>query len=373
MKSASKSRFVVIDGFRGLAALAVVFYHLHLNLEQPLSMVLPSFVSQIFSYGYLGVPVFFVISGFVISYAIGSVDISKEYFLNFVLRRSIRLDLTYWASMFMAIILLVVRQAFIDVDTVIPSFSCIFLHMFYLQDLAQVDPVISGVYWTLCLEVQFYLFFILSFWWVQIVAPKHIAQGAHLAVCFFIALYSLAMDIGLVEELYRGLFIAKWHYFFIGYLTSSLVRKVARSQFYYILWLVVGCVAIAHNPKPYLIAAVSFSVMLVFIIYTGVFNSLFSTKILLYLGSISYPLYLVHPDVGWKAISLSKSVLGGEFQDWVSLPIMLVGVVVSLLVAHIFHLLFEKPCILVAENMKALPLKDSVCKVLGRYRWGRAS
>ena len=70
-----------------------------------------------------------------------------------------RLDLTYWVSIVMAITLLLVKNTLFNESAPLPSFTDIVLHMFYLQDLMQVETVISVVYWTLCLEVQFYLFY----------------------------------------------------------------------------------------------------------------------------------------------------------------------------------------------------------------------
>ena len=63
-------RFRSIDGMRGLAALAVVLFHLSIKMKEELQAVLPDFLTIVMSYGYLGVPVFFVISGIVISLSV---------------------------------------------------------------------------------------------------------------------------------------------------------------------------------------------------------------------------------------------------------------------------------------------------------------
>src|SRR3970282_136585 len=96
------NRYRSIDGMRGIAALGVVVFHLAGNLKPELSILLPDFINVIFSYGYLGVPVFFVISGFVISLSVKDSPITANYAGNFILRRSIRLDPTYWASIAVA-------------------------------------------------------------------------------------------------------------------------------------------------------------------------------------------------------------------------------------------------------------------------------
>ena len=58
----SKSRYEILDGLRGVAALVVVFYHL-------VECYPPEFTGKIFAHGYLAVDFFFALSGFVIGYA----------------------------------------------------------------------------------------------------------------------------------------------------------------------------------------------------------------------------------------------------------------------------------------------------------------
>ena len=60
----SSSRLKSLDGLRGIAAMGVVLYHLCGNLKAELAQAFPAFLNTLVSYGYLGVPIFFVISGF---------------------------------------------------------------------------------------------------------------------------------------------------------------------------------------------------------------------------------------------------------------------------------------------------------------------
>ena len=60
----SKSRFEILDGLRGVAALVVVFYHL-------MECYPAEYVGKYFSHGYLAVDFFFALSGFVIGWETG--------------------------------------------------------------------------------------------------------------------------------------------------------------------------------------------------------------------------------------------------------------------------------------------------------------
>ncbi len=57
-----QGRIAVIEAIRGLAAISVALFHFSVQLEGP--------VRAIFGYGWLGVDVFFVISGFVIPFSL---------------------------------------------------------------------------------------------------------------------------------------------------------------------------------------------------------------------------------------------------------------------------------------------------------------
>jgi len=70
---------------RGVAALAVVLCH----LRGPLGAVT--------EYGWLGVQVFFVLSGFVMSQTLARYTVTPRFVGNFILRRSVRLDPVYWS------------------------------------------------------------------------------------------------------------------------------------------------------------------------------------------------------------------------------------------------------------------------------------
>ena len=59
---ASKPRYEILDGLRGVAALMVIIFHC-------LETYIPMFGTQIVNHGYLAVDFFFVLSGFVIGYA----------------------------------------------------------------------------------------------------------------------------------------------------------------------------------------------------------------------------------------------------------------------------------------------------------------
>ena len=71
-KPGGESRFAFVDALRGLAALAVAFHHIfrYGPLPESALKIVPHFGHVLFQNGRMGVPVFFVISGFVIAYVL---------------------------------------------------------------------------------------------------------------------------------------------------------------------------------------------------------------------------------------------------------------------------------------------------------------
>ncbi len=67
-KSKRASRLDILDALRGLAALSVAFFHFTNAMN-------PTIFQQIANLGWLGVEVFFVITGFIIPYSLGRVDL----------------------------------------------------------------------------------------------------------------------------------------------------------------------------------------------------------------------------------------------------------------------------------------------------------
>jgi len=157
------ARLVFIDALRGLAALAVAAYHIERYgpLAGPTSRSIAGPVETAIEHGWIGVPVFFVISGFVIAYSLKSAWVTPRYLGLYALRRSIRLDPPYWTTIAVALALHFVLPRLLDVPSPLdspPSLKQVAWHLLYLQNVMGYDNLSVGL-WTLCIEVQFYLLY----------------------------------------------------------------------------------------------------------------------------------------------------------------------------------------------------------------------
>jgi peptidoglycan/LPS O-acetylase OafA/YrhL len=167
MKALTPTRLRSIDALRGIAALGVVFYH----AVDKTNSVVPSgllkypvrLLQYTSSFGYIGVFLFFVISGFCIhlqwARAQASGQQSQIKFGAFWKRRLRRLYPPYVIALFLFFLITALSVGinvtrFFIYDTV--------LHLLMLQNL---DPrtcySINGVFWTLAIEEQLYLAYLL--------------------------------------------------------------------------------------------------------------------------------------------------------------------------------------------------------------------
>ena len=154
-------RLNTIEYLRGLAALAVAWFHLTNTYGD-------NWVRASGAYGWLGVEVFFVISGFVIPYALATEKLPYSIFdfPRFMARRLARLEPPYILSVALALILW-------NLSAMAPGFAGkppandvgqIGAHLLYLVPVTGHDWL-QPVYWTLACEFVFYIFVGLLFPW----------------------------------------------------------------------------------------------------------------------------------------------------------------------------------------------------------------
>ncbi len=149
---ASESRIPELDGFRAIAALAVLVTHAlfaYGSIEGALDGV-PGFIRAVLGKGWLGVDLFFVLSGLLISGILIDSRLKPHYFRNFYLRRVLRIMPLYFVT-------LVVSWYFYGA-----TYSSFFLvTLFFMANFASAFgaavPHGPGVYWSLAVEEHFYL------------------------------------------------------------------------------------------------------------------------------------------------------------------------------------------------------------------------
>ncbi|MEM9204918.1 MAG: acyltransferase [Pseudomonadota bacterium] len=155
-ESASRPHLDVLTSLRFFAAIWVVLFHAG-GPTLRASGHLPTPISNILANGYLGVPFFFILSGFVLTYTYGHTNSlrTKRGLLRFALARFARI----YPVFFLSLILMV---PFVRVDDLFHAAPQFLLLQSWLPLTLSTGEFLANwnmEAWTLSLEVFFYLLF----------------------------------------------------------------------------------------------------------------------------------------------------------------------------------------------------------------------
>ena len=349
------TRLTIIDGLRGVASMLVVVYHL--CVAASLSDV--PVIGYLLTHGNLGVEVFFVISGFVISYSVRNAEHTVSFLGRFALRRSLRLDPPYWLTIACEIVLIKLGlMLFPDHIVPLPTVGDVLAHLVYMQELLHRTEILS-IFWSLCYEVQFYLVLVGTLVLVRLAKRKWsrldktsilIALGALSFV------YSIAVDSEIFAYPIHGLFVDRWYQFCLGIITLAVISRWLPTYAVVLAWLTIGACLLLGPSSLYTaqsaLTCVATSVVIVLSTRFSTITRLAETRTLQFLGRISYSLYLIHSVVGWRFASVALRLLPSHPSVIVRGIVFLLGVLISVLAAHLMYLVVERPSLKLAGRIR---------------------
>lgn len=313
-------RLESVDALRGLAALAVCWFHF---TQGNGGFLPPGWLKSTGHFGYLGVEVFFVLSGFVIPYAMrrgnyrGPRDLGR-----FLVKRVVRIEPPYLANIAMVL-------ALGWLSTQVPGFrgpplnvssTDVLLHLGYLNSYFD-RPWLNVVYWTLAIEFQYYLL-------VALIHPLLSIAGWR-GVLFALA---INLPAGLLEK--PAIFWSSCPLFCLGVLAFQRKSELISWRQFGVGLALGGALAAALISPPIAVLGGLICLCLV-----G--PSWQPPRFLIALGAISYSLYLVHVPVGGRVINL-----GARLPDRLDIHLLTLisALGISLLTAWVMWRLVELPC-----------------------------
>ncbi|GAA3448428.1 acyltransferase family protein [Dactylosporangium matsuzakiense] len=338
-----EGRLAALDGLRLVAALLVVSYHYvgtaRSDLWERPNNEIFTHLYGVAVYGSFGVQLFFIVSGFVICMSSWGRRLS-----DFLISRIVRLYPMYWVAVALTFTVVYLNRPTADDVHVIfrvHSLSDLLLNFTMAQEAFGV-PHIDWVYWTLWAELKFYLLF-------AIVVALGVTYRRVLTFC---ALWMAAavlfgsLNIPIVNTVVQPAYAP---YFVAG----ILLYCVHRFGSTWLLWgMIAGCLLVAqhqllvdvrwnsayvgHSLKwvyaEFLVLAFFGCVAAVALGWT----SWARWRWLTVAGALTYPLYLLHQDIGVIFIRSMQ----GEIAPW---PLLAITVGGMLLLAYLSHRLVEVP------------------------------
>jgi peptidoglycan/LPS O-acetylase OafA/YrhL len=176
-----KIYFENLDALRFLCFLSVFFYHSFYteNIELKSSYAYHFLKKEIFGNGNIGVNLFFVLSGFLITYLLIKEKQlkSKINIPNFWIRRVLRIWPIYFLCVFIGFVLFPFLKEMtgqVSNETASPLYYMLFASNFDMINSGLPDASILGVLWSVSIEEQFYLIWpiiiyhtpIKKLWWI---------------------------------------------------------------------------------------------------------------------------------------------------------------------------------------------------------------
>jgi peptidoglycan/LPS O-acetylase OafA/YrhL len=278
----------VLDTLRGIAALSVCLFHFSGKVLPKLNV--PE-VQGLFGWGWLGVEIFFVISGFIIPYVLLKSKYTLKNFGNFIGKRFVRICPPSWIVILFTIVQYFIIDHFFHSEH---SWMATLSVPQVLHSLAYTIPFtnyewVNSIFWTLAVEFQFYLLLGLIFTFMYKNATNFVICAV--ALC---SLYYLPFSAQLQFFKYSTLFS----------MGGAVVLKYERRMNQPVFFLVVAGLAIIGYFQIGL-ETVLFGLSTALIIaFVKTKNKLGS-----FLGKISYSLYLTHIVVGSSLETVGTKLL----------------------------------------------------------------
>ncbi|MFI6479378.1 acyltransferase family protein [Nonomuraea sp. NPDC050663] len=329
-----RDRLYEMDALRLIAALCVVLFHYTFSgWAKGETAVVFAAESVVSKYGYLGVDLFFLISGFVV--LMSAWGRSPR---DFAVSRFVRLYPAYWVGVVVTAVVVATLGA--GVFEVTPVQFLANLSMF--QSVADI-PNVDVVYWTLWTEMRFYaVIFALTL--------VGMTKNRMMAVLWGWLALTFAVQAGLAPRVLDLLVQSEFsHYFIAGMAMFMLYRFGMSLQIALIIPICLGnavfrAVGFAEAVGRRYQVGYSDAVIVAVVVLIFVVMLLVATRVtkplgrpgMVTAGALTYPLYLLHAHIGFILFNL--------FDAHVNAYVLLAGITTLMLVAaYGMHRFVEKP------------------------------
>jgi peptidoglycan/LPS O-acetylase OafA/YrhL len=328
-------RIAGLDFLRGVASLAVCWFHLTSFRYPTPDGAFYEAVRASGAYGWLGVEVFFVISGFVIPYSLHRAGYRLRAYPTFILKRVIRLDPPYLVSIAVILGLGFAYAAYagraVEIEGAGVGWTRVLLHLGYLN-MFFGHEWLNPAFWTLAIEFQYYLLMGLLF---PLMSSRR--RSLRLASLALFAAPSFFSGHGLLPG---GAPISSFifHFAFLFVLGVVLFQRRA---------------GLAGRGEAWALLAASGAGALLTVGVVPTLAGLFAVAVISaydrknfvsdFFGNISYSLYLLHWPLGHLTLSLLGAKLLGADTDAEKALVLVAAHGVCFAASYLLFLLVERP------------------------------
>ena len=374
------NRYVMIDGLRGIGALAIALYHIfrYGPLPEAASQVMPALAEDAISRGWMAVQWFFVIAGLASGLATKDRLPTWSETPRHVARRVIRLGPVYWVSVTLTAILTIVAihgwgdRSLNDAAPTLWQFTA---HLGFVHDLLGFEALTTGIWFVaVILQIDLVFIFLLALArWVDGARDgesrggelrdssgqdggraNHASQSPRtftLIVCFGpLTLWSLFFS--LADSATETWF----HHFFCLYMLGVLLGwRMAGRAGERLLWTyfaLMGLQLFRHYSLELLNAMVAG--LAIYLAWRARrLQTWLKQPVWQYFGRISYSLFMIHYPISWLVGRWGHSLTGDH--PWAALAWLLAGLGLSIGAAHLLYIGIERPAVDWARGIGRAP------------------
>ena len=298
------TKILSLQSLRGLAAISIAFFHLNTG----------GYISNFFENAWLAVDFFFVLSGFVISRSYSDKISSIKTFYNFQKKRFVRL---YPLHFVMLIIFLLVEflKLLVEINFGLiannkafstNNFSAFFANLFFLHNLIIYQPTYNYPSWSISAEFLTYAIFGLIILITRNSKILFYSFSIILILIFNYTLFFLGFESDNITGPIRCLYS-----FFIGVLTQKLHNYLSKTDTNIMsipstLMILISVLSIVYFGKEnsgfIVFIPFVFAITILTLVLThkqALAIRILENKFLVYLGTISYSIYLTHALIWW--------------------------------------------------------------------------
>lgn len=308
-----------LTGLRFFLALWVIINHLlgKGNIYEPVALALPAPLEAILRKGYLAVPVFFVLSGFVLTRSYAATEWTPGSLWRYLAGRFARVYPVYLLS-------LLIVAPFIVKAKDVPKGWLVAMHVTLVQGwwVGHYTAGWNTPAWSLSCEIFFYLIFP-----ILIFAMKDWGWSRTLCAAAVACLLTYWMDAwGISDQIKPLIHTAD---FLMGIAAARAFElltqrnEVPGGSWFYGIGLTGSFLLIGYAqflppsiPPAVLLRALNALVLIGLGLGGGSVARWFSSKPLVYLGKASYGMYILHVPILWWAVSWRQGVSGMDTWRW---------------------------------------------------------
>ncbi|WP_333312645.1 MULTISPECIES: acyltransferase family protein [unclassified Microcoleus] len=350
-----------IDFLRFFAAVMVMLHHYSFRgyAADGMSTMPYPLLAPVAKYGYLGVQLFFLISGFVILMTASTGSLKK-----FIVSRFARLYPAFWVCC---------TVTFVTITTIggkyySASIGQYFINMTMLSGFIGV-PSIDGAYWSIFTELKFYALIAL------LLIFRKINQAQLFLVLWLIATIALnVLKIGKLGSLLSIILIVDDSPYFIAGAMSFLVWSrgisLTRISVIFIAWLLAISYSLDDIPSRETHYNTEFNSYVVI----GMISTFFAIMLLVSIrrtgflgkrqwvtiGALTYPLYLLHQRIGFMIFNLAYPAINPHILLWGTVFLMLAA-------AYLVNVLIEQKYSVRLKNLLT-HLIELIEQIYSNYR-----